>query len=385
MPVGKQGVNGPAIANKIAMDRPGIAFNASRWRTLGLLPANALDGSTFYDATGNAVLIGVRPTSGGVAYLNPWHVDLETFAVTQGPAFPGTALGSHPPAICQLQDGRIMLHSPRDATPNKPYIYDPNARTWTAAALMPVARIDDTFITLPSGKVLCIGGRTTGFVLINQIDVYDPSVDSWSTDTAVIPAAAIATATTFDMPGIAAQNGMAVLQFAGGAQAKSVLTWVPGNCAFTTAFFASGKNAAQEGGRQTQFNQCFVASNDGFILVPSNVSQVSPISPLEKLSLAGGTIAPQSPLSGAALLGGCGISRPDDGAVIMWDTFSGQNGLTASPLYSAFTYSQGVINLLPVMPIKKTVMAIAGGNGRWIVMGGSVGGVGTREIYAIQG
>lgn len=63
--------------------------------------------------------------------------------------------------------------------------YNPSTNSWNTLPGMPLRRRDVAAVTGPDGRIYVIGGENrfddTGFSQINEVDVYDPAANSWST------------------------------------------------------------------------------------------------------------------------------------------------------------------------------------------------------------
>ncbi|MGZ3419687.1 MAG: kelch repeat-containing protein [Polyangiales bacterium] len=73
------------------------------------------------------------------------------------------------------------LYTGTATTPRELPIYDPGTNTWgKSSALLAVARIDPSAVSLQSGRVFIIGGREGGSVpkLVEEPELYDPSTDT---------------------------------------------------------------------------------------------------------------------------------------------------------------------------------------------------------------
>jgi hypothetical protein len=59
-------------------------------------------------------------------------------------------------------------------------LYDPTAGTWSAAAAMSTVRYLHTATRLNNGKVLVVGGTSSGSNNLNTSELYDPTTNTWS-------------------------------------------------------------------------------------------------------------------------------------------------------------------------------------------------------------
>lgn len=75
----------------------------------------------------------------------------------------------------QLQDDAAIYSS-------NVWRYSPGANAWTSVASLPVPRSHITSATFVyDGRIITIGGETTGRTVINTVSQYDPTTNTWST------------------------------------------------------------------------------------------------------------------------------------------------------------------------------------------------------------
>ncbi|RKG99025.1 PKD domain-containing protein [Corallococcus carmarthensis] len=98
----------------------------------------------------------------------------------------GTMGTSHyNPAVTLLPSGKVMVTGgfatyPATTPLRAVDFYDPATNTWTAGPQMAFARGAHTATLLPSGKVLVVGGVSTGDSVANRVvELYDPATNSW--------------------------------------------------------------------------------------------------------------------------------------------------------------------------------------------------------------
>ncbi|RKG63263.1 PKD domain-containing protein [Corallococcus sp. CA054B] len=107
----------------------------------------------------------------------------------------GTMGTSHyNPAVTLLPSGKVMVTGgfasyPATTPLRAVEFYDPATNTWTAGPQMAFARGAHTATLLPNGKVLVVGGVSTGDAVANRVvELYDPATNSW------VPVASMANA-----------------------------------------------------------------------------------------------------------------------------------------------------------------------------------------------
>ncbi len=95
----------------------------------------------------------------------------------------GTARGIHGAAIIGANTFIAFggLASGGGSFLSSSQIYDRGTNLWGAGPAMTVPRSHATTLVHSNGKVLAIGGYTTGYVRLNTIDIYDPVGNSWAT------------------------------------------------------------------------------------------------------------------------------------------------------------------------------------------------------------
>jgi mannan endo-1,4-beta-mannosidase len=88
------------------------------------------------------------------------------------------------PALAKLDDGRVLVVGGGPSCSAGPAyasteLFDPGSATWTLASPMTTPRQFPLAVVLQSGRVLVMGGLTSGSYL-KSAEIYDPGSDSWS-------------------------------------------------------------------------------------------------------------------------------------------------------------------------------------------------------------
>ena len=88
------------------------------------------------------------------------------------------------PALAKLDDGRVLVVGGGPSCSAGPAyasteLFDPGSSTWTFASPMATPRQFPLAVVLQDGRVLVIGGLTSGSYLASA-EIYDPTSDSWS-------------------------------------------------------------------------------------------------------------------------------------------------------------------------------------------------------------
>lgn len=112
---------------------------------------------------------------------------------------PGFSTGRYQATLTALPDGRILVAGGVDGTGSplaSAEIYNPIARTWSAAAPMGTMRTRHTATLLKTGQVLVIGGFD-GIAALSTCELYNPETNSWSATNAPLAVARYRHSATF--------------------------------------------------------------------------------------------------------------------------------------------------------------------------------------------
>lgn len=93
----------------------------------------------------------------------------------------GSARSHH--SATRLADGRVLVvggQTTGGVIFASAEIYDPATRQWTATGSLSGPRMEHTAVALPDGRVLVVGGMGDNFVLIAAAEIYDPATGSFS-------------------------------------------------------------------------------------------------------------------------------------------------------------------------------------------------------------
>jgi N-acetylneuraminic acid mutarotase len=74
-------------------------------------------------------------------------------------------------------------------------LYEPASGTWSSAGSLTTARHSHTATLLPTGKVLVVGGESSGFSVLASAELYDPATGTWSSTGSLATARRYHTAT----------------------------------------------------------------------------------------------------------------------------------------------------------------------------------------------
>ncbi len=171
-----------------------------RWSSAGTLSAPRYAHTATLLANGKVLIVGGNQTMPNASL--PAGADTVSSTELYDPqtnrwslaASMQTARSSHSATL--LEDGRVLVAGGIASSAGDPgsvlasaELYDPVANTWTVAAPMPSARMNQSATFLPDGRVLVVGGLdrlldfpigtapTTG---LSTADIFDPATDSWS-------------------------------------------------------------------------------------------------------------------------------------------------------------------------------------------------------------
>ncbi|RKG90038.1 Kelch repeat-containing protein [Corallococcus terminator] len=120
---------------------------------------------------------------GGVTVSNPVLLSGEIYDPATATWAPAASMGTahYSPAVTRLPSGRLLVTGgfglyPSTTPLRSVELYDPATNTWTAGPTMAFARGSHTSTLLPNGKVLIIGGNTSGDTASNRIpELFDPA------------------------------------------------------------------------------------------------------------------------------------------------------------------------------------------------------------------
>jgi N-acetylneuraminic acid mutarotase len=85
-------------------------------------------------------------------------------------------------ATAALNDGRVFVCGGQSTTSalSFAHIYNPTSNTWTAVASMPAARFQHAAVTLDDGKVFVCGGKDFANTLYSTAHTYNPATNAWT-------------------------------------------------------------------------------------------------------------------------------------------------------------------------------------------------------------
>ncbi|NNB85442.1 Kelch repeat-containing protein [Corallococcus exiguus] len=166
-----------AVQNAPACTPP---TTVARWDLTASMTQRRFGASLIPLASGKILVFGgtISSTALGTAELYDPATGTWSSAGTLGTAH-------YNPAVTLLPSGKVMVTGGFVAYPASTPLravefYDPATNTWTAGPQMGFARGAHTSTLLPNGKVLVIGGVTTGDTVSNRsIELYDPATNSW--------------------------------------------------------------------------------------------------------------------------------------------------------------------------------------------------------------
>jgi hypothetical protein len=104
-------------------------------------------------------------------------------------------------AAATASDGLIYITGGHDSAlttlTDAIYIYSPGTDSWTAGAVMPVARYGHTSAAGPDGRIYVFGGYDTAGQPLTSVYAFDPAADTWASVASmptgrILPAAALA-------------------------------------------------------------------------------------------------------------------------------------------------------------------------------------------------
>ncbi|MCY1042874.1 kelch-like protein [Corallococcus sp. bb12-1] len=153
----------------------------ARWDATASLTARRFGASLIPLASGKILIFG------GSVSSTPILASAELYDPTTATWSPAGSLGTshYSPAVTLLPNGKVLVTGGFAGYPNitplrNVEIYDPATNTWAAGPNMAFARGNHTATLLPNGKVLVVGGNTTGDTTSNRIpELFDPTTQTW--------------------------------------------------------------------------------------------------------------------------------------------------------------------------------------------------------------
>ena len=125
---------------------------------------------------------------------------LTSAAVADTPVAPGWTSGLAAISVSRtaatatlLDDGKVLLAGGHQFVIGTTVfasseLYNPQTNTWAATGAMKTARFDAAAVRLADGRVLVLGGTTTGGTALASAELYDPETGKWSDAHAMLSA-----------------------------------------------------------------------------------------------------------------------------------------------------------------------------------------------------
>lgn len=117
---------------------------------------------------------------GGTGPRGEWLPSVELFDPTTGTfSSAGRLIDTRAvPELALLEDGRVLAVGGTSTGSSE--LYDPDARTWSPTGSVNVARFDTKTVRLPDGRVLMVGGQQAWGGLTAASEIYDPRSGVWT-------------------------------------------------------------------------------------------------------------------------------------------------------------------------------------------------------------
>jgi N-acetylneuraminic acid mutarotase len=155
------------------------------WEEAAPLPYPVYLAATVQDDDYHLYIIGGRVGVGTQAYDNVTLYDLETEEVSELAHMP---VGVNGASAAIGEDGRIYVFGGRNLTLADLYqyevqIYDPSTDSWSLGAGMPIPCTVSEAVAMPNGLIYVISGMNETVDLLEPLSVvqiYDPTENSWS-------------------------------------------------------------------------------------------------------------------------------------------------------------------------------------------------------------
>ena len=132
-----------------------------------------------------------------------------------------------------LRDGRVLVVGGTRSTVvlDSVEIYDPTANTWSQAATLSTPRSDHAATLLQDGRVLVAGGNSDIGQVLASAELYDPASNKWTPTVQMALARRTPSATLLKDGAVLVVGGLPYPEHAGGAIAElfhpAIETWTP--------------------------------------------------------------------------------------------------------------------------------------------------------------
>jgi N-acetylneuraminic acid mutarotase len=276
------------------------------------------------------------------------------------------------PTATLLPSGKVLVTG--GVTNTTPYLqtavlYDPATNVWSSAGTMTgsVGRARHTATLLNTGKVLVVGGTTTGTASTATASLYDPSTNSWSAAGSLATGRFYHTETLLPNGKVLIAGGVS----SGTTSVSSAEVYNPATNTFTST---PNMPAVRQQHTDTLLQSGKVLIVGGLGSSNSSLTSSAIYDPTANTWTAGPSLTSSRKAHGAALLA--------DGTVVVFGGFSGNNYRSTEETYNPTSNSWSVVGYgYNYNHAHHTTTTLQ--NGRVLMVGGSTSGgdfIGHSEV-----
>ncbi|QOQ80362.1 putative Ig domain-containing protein [Comamonas thiooxydans] len=272
--------------------------------------------------------------------------------------------GRHYAASVRLNDGNILVAGGLDASgpTSSAVIYNPVSNNWTPAAPLLYARQDPSATVLSDGRVLVIGGETTGGATLSSAEIYDPAANTWTATGSMAKSRVRHTATPLPNGKVLVTGGYQRLPFLSFIQSAEIYDPASGTWALMKTILSTPR--AQHTGQLLLDGKTLLliggVNNLGFV----TSAELFPVDDSGSSSLLPGVVQGGNVYTSVLLT---------DGSVLAMSDNSVQS-IRFYPITSTWTTSSLASGTARALPTMNTL-----NDGRVLLAGG--GNLATSEIY----
>ncbi len=289
LPSGKVLIVGGDDVSSIPLDSAELYDPIANIWSKAATPTNARDSHTaVLLATGNVLVAGGLDSIGNpLASAELYDPIANTWSATVP-----LALARYGQSATLLGNGKVLEAGGNSAGPvtASAVLYDPDVAhppgTWNPAASLATARYNQTATLLGNGKVLVVGGNSSGGFLAST-ELYDPISNSWSPGGALATPRARATATLLGNGMVLAAGGQSS-SLSNPALTSAELYDPVGNIWSTTASMATGR-----------YDDTATLLSNGKVLVVGGLGNTSALASAELYDPVNKTWSPAGSLAAA--------------------------------------------------------------------------------------
>ncbi len=247
-------------------------------------------------------------------------------------------------------------------------IYDPNTKTVTACAQMNTPRMFHTATVVASGKVVVTGGQRDNGLYTNSIEIYDPTLDTWTTSIRVLTTARARHTATLLTDG-------RILIAGGDAGSGGVNTYQIYDAVANTITTAATMNAARS-------NHCAVLLPDDTVLIAGGYNgSTTDLATAELFTPGPDTFALTDPMTRARSGFGMALVEDPGTKVIAVGNRFGATGNDTYEEYDLGSNTWGAETTIPVTGVYEDKPVLRTTNGDVVYLDASNGTAQTGFVY----